>query len=353
MAQQQQQQQPQLELVDVAWSRAVHGGGGGEVDAWYVSASSTRGAALVGAEASADETGVLPWAGTDALGEFVAHPDVRARLLRRKSVLELGAGCGVVGLLCASPAVDADVVVLTDAADNALELARRGALRSMQRHAGSRVVVEPLDWLCFTDQLARIKTHHLLSAHQRVDVVLACDVVYPNTNDAILAGLCDTLVALLEPFPRVLAPVVTVDDLVSSCPPNLALFAVVDRDRGASVARFARIAAAKRLRIHAVAPDSFASRPLKLDGVVLAVTLDEDADDDDDDDDENARFAFAAQALPTIQTALTRASLSAQPCTCSEAACGDTRCSCSRCVGLREGCAWALSEEEALPFPDQ
>jgi len=89
-------------------------------------------------------------------------------LLRGKNVLELGAGCGVVGIIAA--ALGANRVYITD-----LEVARSNIVYNIEANSpiwseqGCDVQFRPLDWL---------ELSHELPCFEDIDIVLGADIGY-------------------------------------------------------------------------------------------------------------------------------------------------------------------------------
>ena len=113
-----------------------------------------------------------------------AHPD----LVRGKRVVELGAGSGAVGLVCA--ALGAEYVCLTDV-PSALHLLEANAARNAAASSSSRVGVAPCTW----GDAAHIEA--LLAKGGAFDVVVACEVVYKQ-DEEVLQALAATQDALLS-----------------------------------------------------------------------------------------------------------------------------------------------------------
>lgn len=106
-----------------------------------------------------DCTGLRIWPGARALcGYLAAHPDIVAG----KTVLELGAGAGLVGLL--SGKLNASKVTITDSSEDSLELLRRNVEQNFPED--NRVTVASLDW-------------HQRSPHRdEYNIIVASDVIY-------------------------------------------------------------------------------------------------------------------------------------------------------------------------------
>ena len=109
------------------------------------------------------------------------HPET----VRGKSVLELGAGTGAIGLVCA--ALGATRVCITDV-PGALQPIRDSV--RLNPALGGSVSVAPCTW--------GLQSHldALLAAGERFDVVIGCEVVYKQ-EWAVLSALLETMDALL------------------------------------------------------------------------------------------------------------------------------------------------------------
>jgi predicted nicotinamide N-methyase len=145
----------------------------------------------------ADGTFARLWPTALVLSNFLCdHPE----LVAGKRVVELGAGTGAVGLVCA--ALGAASVTLTDMPD-ALELLQRNADRNHQSSAAdspspkTKVSVAPCTW----GDDAHLA--ELLRDGGGFDVVLCCEVVYQQSSD-ILTALAHTQKALAAPGAKVL-----------------------------------------------------------------------------------------------------------------------------------------------------
>lgn len=129
----------------------------------------------------ADGTSRRLWPTALVLSRYLCvHPE----LVRGKRVVELGAGAGAVGLVCA--ALGARHVVLTDMAD-ALPLLRDNVARNAIGSAGGGGVVDtaPCRWGDEADASA-------LLAGGGFDVVIACEVVYKQ-DELVLQQLAQTM----------------------------------------------------------------------------------------------------------------------------------------------------------------
>ena len=134
-----------------------------------------------------DLTGQVIWPSARLLSCFIVRR-LRRAALAGQDVLELGAGCGLVGLVAAHFAPRS--VTLTDNEPEVLDILRRNL-----RHAAPGVDARcaDLDW-------GSARAHAALAAasggRERWRVILAADVVYWRES---IAPLCATLAALLAP----------------------------------------------------------------------------------------------------------------------------------------------------------
>lgn len=119
-----------------------------------------------------------------------ANPD----LVRGKRVVELGAGGGLVGLVCA--ALGASHVCITDV-PGALPQLEANLQRNPSLHSSGLVSVAPCTW----GESAH--TDALLAGGGRFDVVLSCEVIYKQDEEVLLA-LLETQDVLLATGPHAL-----------------------------------------------------------------------------------------------------------------------------------------------------
>ena len=127
----------------------------------------------------ADGTCRRLWPAALVLSRYLCvHPE----LVRGKRVVELGAGAGAVGLVCA--ALGAQRVVLTDMAE-ALPLLRDNVARNAKVGGDSTVDVLPCRWGDEADAAA-------LLAGGGFDLVVACEVVYKQ-DEVVLQQLAQTM----------------------------------------------------------------------------------------------------------------------------------------------------------------
>jgi predicted nicotinamide N-methyase len=126
-----------------------------------------------------DLTGQILWPVSVLLGHYLASSRGR-QLLRNRNVVEMGAGCGLAGLVASH--VDASQVVMTDGNEVVLDLLRR--------NSESRANVKALKLIWGdAENLSTVLTDMI-----HIDVVIAADVVqWP----AVIEPLLHTVKALL------------------------------------------------------------------------------------------------------------------------------------------------------------
>ena len=145
--------------------------------------TATKSLQILQERSSGSATGWLVWPVAQSLCKFlVEHSDH----ICGKSVLEVGAGTGLVGLTCAS--LGSELVVITDMADS-LPICRSNVSTNISLiPASCKVYVEELLWGC--------KPHleALLGMHGAFDVIVASDVVY-HQSEEVLGGLAESILA--------------------------------------------------------------------------------------------------------------------------------------------------------------
>eukprot|EP00611_Tribonema_gayanum_P006933 TRINITY_DN16274_c0_g1_i1.p1 TRINITY_DN16274_c0_g1~~TRINITY_DN16274_c0_g1_i1.p1 ORF type:complete len:296 (-),score=68.01 TRINITY_DN16274_c0_g1_i1:23-862(-) len=135
-------------------------------------------------------TGLTVWTAARHLAHYLFH--IRDQIAGR-TVIELGAGLGLCGILCAKLGAS---VVVTDGGDEFTEEALGALTEQVERNrsvtaAALECAVERLTW---GDHDAFLKAHR-----EGFDVVIAADVIYEA--DAV-APLLSTVTALLQAKPR-------------------------------------------------------------------------------------------------------------------------------------------------------
>lgn len=125
--------------------------------------------------AEADGTFQRVWPTAVVVSRYLcANPS----LLQGKRVLELGAGLGLVGIVCA--ALGAELVVVTDMPE-ALPLIEANVQRNLPLVDG-RVAVMPCTWGNAAHQAAILER-----SGGKFDIVIACEVVYKQEEEVLQA----------------------------------------------------------------------------------------------------------------------------------------------------------------------
>ena len=138
-----------------------------------------------------DYTGLRLWPGAHLLAHFILDSHHSQHSLQGQVVCELGAGLGLCGLLVARYA---NHVALTDRVQAVLDVIDRNiALNQLTAAASSHA----LEW---SGSGARsLLASPMLNAP--VSIVIAADVIYPDTADESMHALFDTVTALLSAAP--------------------------------------------------------------------------------------------------------------------------------------------------------
>ena len=127
--------------------------------------------------------------GLPPLDESIRNADSK-----KLSILELGCGCGMVGISIAQTVPDCQVF-LTDMSE-AQDIAKRN-IAAMKNAASSSAVFSPLNWGADLPQMIK---------NQTFDVVLVCECTY---NTVTIPALVQTLCAVGQLSPQVLVLVAT------------------------------------------------------------------------------------------------------------------------------------------------
>lgn len=134
-----------------------------------------------------NSTGLTLWRASNILCEYLLKHS--RRMIQHKSVLELGAGLGICGILAHK--LDASVVVLTDGDTNTLQALRQNvALNTESNVPSSRIQCKQLRWGKHLDEFA---SSSCISKYQ---VIIGSDVVYAQDQ---LEPLFNTVSTLLDP----------------------------------------------------------------------------------------------------------------------------------------------------------
>jgi hypothetical protein len=149
---------PSLLATSRLRARAGGGGGGGNLSVWYNM--------NIGAETETHLTGQIPWPVCHLLNWYIL---ARPELFEGKSVVEIGAGVGLTGLLLAEMDI-ARAVHITDGQDEIMANLRANGKLAADR--GRRVTVSQLRWESAEDRAAAV-------AHMDgcVDIILGADIL--------------------------------------------------------------------------------------------------------------------------------------------------------------------------------
>ena len=172
------------------------------------------------------DVGLQVWRGALLLCDHLLS---QPRLLRGATVLELGAGCGLTGLMAASPGLRARRVYVTDCVDSVLANAQANIELN---GVGGVARVRRLDWAeqPFVDSAAAAATAAAeasgpyewreddLAELRRCSLILAADCVYSNDMTAQLVACLN---ALLRSWPGAVA-LVAMELRVNFCISSLA-----------------------------------------------------------------------------------------------------------------------------------
>lgn len=153
------------------------------------SATSTVGSNLTGEDR--DRTGIMVWPATHLLCQWLSE-----RLLSREiaAVLELGCGCGLLGVVGKLSSQDI-LWVSTDMDDKALDLARHNC--ELNSISPEFAWVRKLKW-GDEGQIKTLKEDLYKVQHSRqFQAIVAADIVYPATANQVLQLLFETVNNLL------------------------------------------------------------------------------------------------------------------------------------------------------------
>jgi predicted nicotinamide N-methyase len=128
-----------------------------------------------------DESGQLIWPGSTVLSLYLM---CRSSILHNKSVVELGAGCGVSGLLAAKFARQ---VVLTDRNPKVIDIIRDNIQRNEVQETACAV---QLKWGEGVENFKKLFPAPF-------DLVIGSDIIYPGYSAALIPILFGTVNALL------------------------------------------------------------------------------------------------------------------------------------------------------------
>jgi len=167
---------------------------------------------VVDRENDIDETGRMVWPGSRVLGLFLtANP----HLIRNKRVLEVGAGCGVSGLIAAHFATQ---VVLSDRNEDVVKMINQNIkLNSLQDKAEGVV----MKWV---DDISDFKQRY-----PPFEVIIGSDVIYPEHAHRIPALLqtVDEMLAFSESSLFIISFIPRTKNLRKKVLKNLAKFSLM------------------------------------------------------------------------------------------------------------------------------
>lgn len=157
--------------------------------------------------AAGSNVGLRTWEAALHLATYLhTFPD----LVKRKSVLELGAGTGLVSILCAG-VLDAQSVLATDGLPHVIDALEKNILRnrvnlfSSQGNDGGQSAhtmpaTKVLDWSAAKDELEEILSSDEDDQVVEYDLILGADITYSPDVVPILASLLNTL--MTDVFPE-------------------------------------------------------------------------------------------------------------------------------------------------------
>eukprot|EP01102_Stenamoeba_stenopodia_P009818 TRINITY_DN2910_c0_g1_i1.p2 TRINITY_DN2910_c0_g1~~TRINITY_DN2910_c0_g1_i1.p2 ORF type:complete len:274 (-),score=64.39 TRINITY_DN2910_c0_g1_i1:1483-2265(-) len=141
-----------------------------------------------------DDTGFSPWPSATLLGQLIS---TQSHLFKHKTVLELGSGTGIVGLLLAKCGVEK--IVMTDKEDALLQLIQRNIDLNFgtdpSSEARKNVASCKLEWT----NRDRVEDFEEVSKHlqlEDLDLVIASDVVYPQSPTFKLMATASFLLSI-------------------------------------------------------------------------------------------------------------------------------------------------------------
>jgi Lysine methyltransferase len=156
------------------------------------SATSTRGSNLTGQ--NRDRTGIMIWPATHLLCQEIVSGNVGSTA---KTILELGCGCGLVGVvasLALNSQYEKKIWVSSDMDEKALELCIHNfELNGIDATTDDGPRVRKLTW-GESKEMHAIQDELFNQTHtSKFDVVVGADIVYPATTGQVLVALFDTV----------------------------------------------------------------------------------------------------------------------------------------------------------------
>lgn len=156
--------------------------------------------------AAGSNVGLRTWEAALHLATYLyTFPD----LVRGKHVLELGAGTGLVSILCAG-ILNAESVLATDGLPHVIDALEKNILRNRanlfsgqenddSRPASTMPVAKVLDWSATRDELEEIIASDERDQSVECDLILGADITYSPDVVPVLANLLHTL--MVDVFP--------------------------------------------------------------------------------------------------------------------------------------------------------
>ena len=156
------------------------------------SATSTRGSNLTGQ--NRDRTGIMIWPATHLLCQEIVSGNVGSTA---KTILELGCGCGLVGVvasLALNSQYEKKIWVSSDMDEKALELCIHNfELNGIDATTDDGPRVRKLTWGESKEMHAIQDELFNQTQTSKFDVVVGADIVYPATTGQVLVALFDTV----------------------------------------------------------------------------------------------------------------------------------------------------------------
>jgi Lysine methyltransferase len=147
-----------------------------------------------------DATGIMIWPATHLLCQYLAAHWI----VLGDHVLELGCGCGLVGVTALLSDHPPSLWVSTDMDDQALELCRKNFalnhMRADEVDSNRGAWIRNLRWgdIFRADEILQ-ELRQRLSVEKKFDAVVGADIIYPSTCGQVLLDLFHTVDSLLQP----------------------------------------------------------------------------------------------------------------------------------------------------------
>mmetsp|Transcript_7032 Transcript_7032/g.21412 ORF Transcript_7032/g.21412 Transcript_7032/m.21412 type:complete len:406 (+) Transcript_7032:149-1366(+) len=119
---------------------------------------------------NAKDVGQTAWDGGMVLAKYIEHAvEMGSLCLQGKTVLDLGSGTGLVGLVCAVLGAN---VILTDLPGPVTSLMQKNRDRNAHLYEAGAVDVMSLDWMKPSD------VDDVLKRHPKIDLIIAAECIY-------------------------------------------------------------------------------------------------------------------------------------------------------------------------------